>query len=152
MNKIIPISIIWILLLSGVGVATVTTMKVSTENYPPEKPVISGPSHITAGDEYIYGFETTDPEGNDVYYFVDWGDGTYSGWIGPYYSGTEAAAHHTYAVKGTITIHAKAKDNYSAESDWATYIPQWRNDISQQINVLLYNLITSHPIIIRENQ
>ena len=152
MNKIIPISMIWILLLSGVGVVAVTTMKVSTENYPPDKPVISGPSYITAEDEYIYGFETTDPEGGNVYYFVDWGDGTYSGWIGPYYSGTEAAAHHTYLEKGTVTILAKAKDNHGAESDWATYIPQWRNDISQQINVLLYNLLTSHRIKIRENQ
>jgi hypothetical protein len=148
MNKIIPISMIWILLLSGVGVVAVTTMKVSTENYPPEQPDISGPSYITAGDEYIYGFETTDPEGDDVYYFVDWGDGTYSGWIGPYYSGTEAAAHHTYAEKGTITIHAKAKDNYGAESEWSTYIPEWRNDISQQFNHLFYNFITCHRIII----
>ena len=148
MNKIIPISMIWILLLSGIGVVGLNTMKTTTENNPPEMSVIAGPSYITVGDEYIYGFETTDPEGDIVYYFVDWGDGTYSGWIGPYYSGTEAAAHHTYAKKVTIMIKAKAKDNYGAEGEWGVYYPKWRNDISQQFNHLLYNFITCHRIII----
>jgi hypothetical protein len=149
MNKIIPISMIWVLLLSGIGVVGVSTMKTTIENNPPEMPVISGPSYITAGDEYIYGFETTDPERDSVYYFVDWGDGTYSGWIGPYYSGTEAAAHHTYAEKGTIMIKAKAKDNDGAEGEWGFYYPQWRNDIGQQFNHLFYNFITCHRIIIK---
>jgi hypothetical protein len=150
MNKIVPILIIGILVLSGIGVVGINTMKTTSDNNPPEKPGISGPSYITAEDEYIYGFEITDPEGDNVYYFVDWGDGTYSGWIGPYYSGTEAAAHHTYALQGAVTIHAKAKDNFNAESVWATYIPQWRNDISQQCNQLFYDFITCHRIIIKE--
>jgi len=150
MHKIVLIFVIGILLLGGISVVGINTIKTMTDTNPPEIPGISGPSYITVGDEYIYGFATTDPEGDDVYYFVDWGDGTYSNWIGPYYSGTEAAAHHIYAEKGTITIHAKAKDNSGVESDWATYIPQWRHEISQQINPLFYNFIPCHRIIIEE--
>jgi len=152
MNKLILISILGILLLSGFSVVAVTTMKTSTENYPPDKPVISGPSYITVGDEYIFGFETTDPDGNDVYYIVDWGDGCTTDWFGPYYSGTEAAAHHTYIKKGTYIIKVKAKDNFGAESDWEIYVPEWRNNISQQINPLFHNFITCHRIIIEEYQ
>ncbi len=151
MNKIVSISIIGILLLGGICVGGVNTIKTMTDNNPPEMPDISGPSFITEEDEYIYGFEAIDSDGDSVYYFVDWGDGTYSNWIGPYYSGTEAAAHHAYAIKGAYTIHVKAKDNYGADSEWATYYPKWRNEINQQINLPFINLITSHHISIKES-
>ena len=124
---------IMILVLSGVGVVAITTMKASTDNYPPNTPVISGPAYCTIGGEYIFGLVTTDPEGDDVYYFVDWADGDTSGWLGPYYSGIEGAAHHTYAQKAAFVIHAKAKDTNGAESDWAEYIIGWSDSNSQQI-------------------
>jgi uncharacterized protein YcfL len=87
-------------------------------NVPPEKPVIEGPSHGKAGRTYKYSFVTTDHEGDDIYYYVDWGDNTSSGWIGPYSSGEEITRSNKWTEKGTYIIRCKAKDTYDAESLW----------------------------------
>jgi hypothetical protein len=52
--------------------------------------------------------------------YFDWGDGTNTGWIGPFNSGHELTVNHTWTKRGTYTIKAKAMDNYSAESGWGT--------------------------------
>jgi len=56
-------------------------------NDPPEKPTINGPTSAKTGEDHKYTFVTTDPDGDDVYYFVDWGDETNSSWLGPSNSG-----------------------------------------------------------------
>ncbi|MBN2599399.1 MAG: hypothetical protein JXA75_02575 [Candidatus Thermoplasmatota archaeon] len=86
----------------------------------PDIPTIDGPASGKAEIAYDYNFSTTDPEGHNMYYFIDWGDDTNSGWIGPYPSGDEITKSHTWSKKGTYIIKTKAKDIYSAESDWAT--------------------------------
>jgi hypothetical protein len=88
------------------------------QNQPPNNPTITGPTSGSAGTAYTYTFVTTDPEGDNVYYYVDWGDGTYSGWLGPSASGEEITQSHTWSEEGTYTIRCKAKDINGAESDW----------------------------------
>lgn len=90
------------------------------ENTPPDVPVITGPTYGKTGVTYQYVFETTDLENHDVFYYIDWGDGTNSSWIGPFLSGDEITESHTWPKKGTYVIMAKAKDIYGAESAWAT--------------------------------
>jgi len=87
-------------------------------NLPPDAPLITGPAKGKVGTPYIYNFTAIDPEGNEMYYFIDWGDGTNSSWIGPYSSGIEIPKSHTWSKKGTYTIIAKAKDIYGNEGDW----------------------------------
>jgi len=89
------------------------------QNYPPDTPDISGPETGTPGVTYSYTFETTDPNGDDVYYWVDWGDNSNSGWFGPYLSDTQASSSHGWSQQGTYTIEVKAKDNHEAESQSA---------------------------------
>ena len=85
---------------------------------PPSVPEISGPAKGKPGTSYKFDFVSTDPENDNVYYYVDWGDGTYSEWLGPYASGAIASANHMWSTKGTYLIKAKAKDEHGAESDW----------------------------------
>jgi outer membrane protein assembly factor BamB len=89
-------------------------------NSSPSTPTIDGTSSGKAKQNYNYTIVSTDPEGNNISYYVNWGDGTNTGWIGPYTSGEEQTVNHTWNKKGTYTIQVKAKDNYSAESDWET--------------------------------
>jgi len=89
-------------------------------NNPPSAPSITGSTNGTAGNTYTYTFVTTDPDGDNVSYFIDWGDNNSSGWLGPYDSGLEKTASHSWSQKGTYTIKAKARDIYGAESDWTT--------------------------------
>jgi outer membrane protein assembly factor BamB len=88
------------------------------DNSSPSTPSIDGPATGTIEQNYNYTIVSTDPEGNNISYYVNWGDGTNTGWIGPYISSQEQTVSHTWAKKGTYTIQVKAKDNYSAESDW----------------------------------
>lgn len=91
-----------------------------TNNQPPTIPKLDGPDKGSPGVIYSYTVKSTDYDYQDLFYFIDWGDGTNTGWIGPYTQGEEVIVNHTFANKGTYTIKAKAKDVLNAESDWAT--------------------------------
>ncbi|MCK4364827.1 MAG: hypothetical protein KAW45_02125 [Thermoplasmatales archaeon] len=88
-------------------------------NIPPNEPDIEGPISGIPGTEYEYTFVTTDPEDGDLYYYIDWGDGTIEKWIGPYESGEEVTRNHNWNENGNYTIRAKAKDAYKGKSDWS---------------------------------
>ena len=98
-----------------------TPLTVYIGMHPPNTP--STPSGATTGyhcNSYTYSTSTTDPDGDDVYYLFDWGDGTNSGWIGPYSSGSSASADHTWSEPGTYEVKVKAKDTDDMESDWSS--------------------------------
>ena len=92
-------------------------------NFPPDPPTIDGPESGEIGIQYTYTFKAIDYEGNNVSYYVDWGDGKYTDWFGPYPTGVEATAAHAWNSKGDYNIKAKAKDNLSLESDWSDLYP-----------------------------
>jgi len=87
-------------------------------NKPPEAPTIDGPTNGKTGEELTYTFVTEDPEENDLYYYINWDDGTYEEWIGPYNSGEEIQFTHSWSSAGIYDISVKARDIYGAESDW----------------------------------
>jgi len=93
-------------------------------NQAPSPPTINGPTTGKTGTSLDYKFKSTDPDGDQVSYFVKWGDGTNTGWFGPFTSGVEQTKSNTYSSKGTYLIEAKAKDTYGAESTWATFSVQ----------------------------
>jgi len=68
------------------------------------------------GDLFV---STLDPDGDDVFYLVDWDDGTSSEWLGPYQSGEVVEISHEWSEPGTYEIKVKAKDMHSGESDWS---------------------------------
>ena len=86
---------------------------------PPDPPTISGPSTGKTGHEYDYRFNTTEYEGEDVYYWIDWGDGNCEEWIGPYPPNQEIIESHIWEEQGEYIIQAKAKDVVDAESNWS---------------------------------
>lgn len=89
-------------------------------NEPPNLPIITGPTTGKINVVIDYNFTTTDPDGDDVYFFIDWGDSTNSSWIGPYQSGEKIVKSHMWTKKGDYTIKVKAKDIYGNESGWRT--------------------------------
>ncbi|KYK22871.1 hypothetical protein AYK21_03450 [Thermoplasmatales archaeon SG8-52-2] len=87
-------------------------------NNPPETPSIDGPTNGVMDTKYDYSFHSSDPEGLHIWYFIDWGDGKTTSWIGPYNSDVEIVRSHKWTEQGTYTIRCKAKDPYGDESDW----------------------------------
>jgi hypothetical protein len=102
--------------LSGYRLQTLTTV----QDTAPATPSIEGPTKGKKGVSYDYSFVSADAEDDDVFYFVDWGDGTNSSWVGPFDSGEEQILSHTFTKKGSYTIQVKARDVFYAESDWGT--------------------------------
>jgi outer membrane protein assembly factor BamB len=121
------------------------------ENQPPDKPdKPSGPLKGKINIEYNYTTNTTDLDDEKISYFFDWGDGTYSGWLGPYESGQIIGASHAWVEKGNYQIKVKARDIHDAQSDWSDIltitITKSKNKV---INIpslsFLQNFIQSHP-------
>ena len=87
-------------------------------------PVISGPTIGNPGVKYDYTFITEDPEGDNIWLYIDWDDGTNSSWIGPYNSGEEVVVGHKWDIDDKYVIKAKSKDywHYSYSSEYEVKI------------------------------
>jgi outer membrane protein assembly factor BamB len=90
------------------------------DSQPPNTPTIQGLAHGRTGRTYRYTVLSTDPDGDDISYYVDWGDGTNTDWLGSYDSGQEQTVSHTWETDGTYTIQVKAMDSNGVESGWGT--------------------------------
>jgi hypothetical protein len=89
------------------------------KNSAPEPPAVSGPGVAKPGAELTFGFTSVDPDGDDVWYMISWGDGAPAEWSPGRPSGERYNETHTYPDSGDYFVRAKAKDNDGAESDWS---------------------------------
>jgi serine protease AprX len=89
---------------------------VATAPFPPH---INGSAEGDVGRSLDFTFQTTDPANSNVYYWVDWGDGSHEEWFGPCASGVTVTIPHTWSNQGNYSITAKAKNTLGAESDWS---------------------------------
>jgi len=87
----------------------------------PSKP--SGPSSGKIYQKYNFIVSTTDPDGDQLYYLFDFGDGVTSFWYGPYESGEECTASHIYHERGHYQVKVKAQDSSGAESNCSDPLP-----------------------------
>jgi hypothetical protein len=118
------------------------------ENYAPIKPAISGPAKGEPEITYTFTFNATDPNGEDIYYYIDWADGTNTGWLGPYSSGQQIALNHTWSTKQKFTIKAKAKDIHDDESEWSYHtISLPKSKLTLQS--ILLRLLERFPIVFK---
>ena len=116
-----------------------------TDNQPPNVPEVTGPAEGKPGNSYLFNMITEDPQDHDIYYFVDWGDNTTTDWLGPYISGTEIHATHSWDVKGTYNVKVKAKDSMGAESDWGNVTIVMPMDYRFSLSVFLQHLFERFP-------
>ena len=92
-------------------------------NDPPYPPTINGPTEGAKDVEIEFTFVTNDPDLDDVYYYIEWGDGSFEDWIGPFECSVEITANHTWTMEGEYNIRAKAKDVYDFEGEWSDIFP-----------------------------
>ena len=108
----------------------------------PMFPTITGPMSGELGDCYEYEVSYEDPEGDDVYFKINWGDGRIQNWDGPYKSGEVVNYSHywspiSFPGGGNFNIVVQAKDDY--------------NVLSRQSKIRIFmdgkNSLAAHPII-----
>ena len=115
----------------------------ASTNDPPETPTITGPTNGGIDTPLTFTFNSVDPDGDDVEYYIRWGDGHVENWDGPHASGSDVILAHTYTRENTYTIEAKARDTFGDESGWATHsvtIPRSKN-----IGSIFLRFLEKHP-------
>jgi hypothetical protein len=99
----------------------VDNVKISEINHPPNTPdTPPGPTTLEIGESGIYTTKTIDPDGDQVFYLWNWGDGNISDWMGPYASGATINTTHIWSTAGIYEVKVQAKDTNNEESDWST--------------------------------
>ena len=96
------------------------TLQIKSNSQPPIKP--DKPIGELISDKNIiqnYSVVTTDPDNDSIYYLFDWGDGTYSEWLGPYGSGEICNVTKKWNNAGNYLIKVKAKDTNGVQSEWS---------------------------------
>lgn len=116
---------------SKIVLTTVVTLANSyAKNSPPNTPEINGPTSGEYGEKQNYIIVTSEPENNEVSYYVDWGDGAADDWSLFMSPEEEYSISHIWNEEGTYNIKVKAKDIYEFESEWATLevsMPKYKN-------------------------
>lgn len=80
----------------------------------PEVPVIGIPNFV-----HVFQASTTDPDGDEISYQFDWGDGTVSPWSDFIPSGDTVSMNRIYWGKGTYEVRVHAQDEKEEKSAWS---------------------------------
>lgn len=88
-------------------------------SFPPDPPALQGPTNGRPNKEYSFTAQTTDPEGSQILYLFNWGDGTTSDWIGPVNSGESVTTTHAFPEVGDYEVKVRAKDIDEATGYWS---------------------------------
>jgi hypothetical protein len=84
-------------------------------NSPPSAPTISGPGTGKPNTDYDFTLNSVDPDGDDVRFIVDWGDGD-SETTSFTTSGNDLTVSHMWTEQGTYSICVYAEDEFGALS------------------------------------
>ena len=88
---------------------------------PPTLNIPSGPTSGIPGTSYSYSTFAIDPDGDQIAYTFDWGDGTNST-TALFDSGAIANASHAWNIAGIYAVKAKATDSNGLDSEWSNAI------------------------------
>lgn len=107
----------------------------------------SGP--ISGKQELEYTFTakaTNDPYWDEIYYYFDWGDGTFSDVIGPYSSNEFAETTHAWSDSRTYQIRVKAlltnsEESLSEETGWSDPLTIGIKIKSKFVNILQFTFL-----------
>ena len=99
----------WVVKLSGLS------------NPPGDPAILSGPNSVITGIICNYSTVSTDPDGDQLKYTFDWGDGrtTVTSFVN---SGTKGNASQSWIRAGTYKVAAYASDSNGAMSGWSKFL------------------------------
>ena len=89
-------------------------------NQAPLKPLKpSGPFYIEPGVDFTYSSSTYDPDGDQIRYRFDWGDGNISDWTGFLNGNVSISWTYQWNQVSNFTIRAQAQDETGENSSWS---------------------------------
>jgi len=114
----------------------------------PSSPEIDGPNNCKMNVEYDYNFITTSPLSNNLYYWIEWGDNSGTGWIGPYASGEKITISHKWRMEKIYTIKARCKDIDNLWGPWGEFeVEVKKSHEMTAYNTLFLKLFEKFPLL-----
>ncbi|MCP4685951.1 MAG: hypothetical protein GY867_10985 [bacterium] len=80
----------------------------------------TGLTTVTVGASADYTTSATDPDGDGLYFQMDWGDGQITEWLGPFDEGVPHVFSHSWSAGGSYDIKVRTKDWYEEVTDWSS--------------------------------
>jgi len=116
-----------------------------SEEGAPNPPIIEGPTNGKNNTLYSYNISTIDPQGDNVFFMIDWGDDIIEGWIGPVSSGNVIEMTHSWNKRDNYVISVKAKDINDDESLWSTFEISMPKNYKLNSMINISRFINNHP-------
>ena len=132
----------WVLL--GIVENTTYDFVLTSGNIPPTRPIITGLTRVPPGT-YEYTFNSTDPNGDDIKYLINWGDDNTEE-TDFYPSGKEIELSHTFLKTSIYLISAKAEDIHEMQSD-VGMIPVRISQSRHLINLIISQFLEHFPLL-----
>jgi len=120
---------------------------ITTPGSAPHDLVIDGPSQGGEGDSLKFTFSSIDDENQTISYFIDWDDGSNTGWFGAYASGEEGEKSHSWSTRDKYSVRIKARDEYEAESAWESIEVEIPKNKAFIFNSFFIKFLEQHPFI-----
>ena len=122
-KKIIGILVVLAFFLTTLQVIGIENNEIQQQkppiNLPPSTPDLNVPDQGQVRDTIWISMISTDPENDEVKYFIEWGDGEGDWNLHWITSGVLFRISHKYKYEGDFIVRVKAKDYYDSESGWA---------------------------------
>jgi hypothetical protein len=109
------------------------------DNGQPSKPTISGTRNVKADREYTYTASSSDPDGQQLFYMWDWGDGNYSEWD------DSPRATYSWPDPEGIEIRVLVKDFYGYESEWSDSFKT--KPYTNTLDIPIFDILKNHPLL-----
>ena len=113
-------------------------------NTPPDAPKINGPAHGKMGVSYDYTYNATDPDRDDIWYHISWGDKEIIHIYGPYHSGEEITLFYTWSEKGIYNISCWVRDICNEVSNTTTLEVKMPRDKKFNFYIIFFNWLVEH--------
>jgi PKD domain len=87
----------------------------------PDKPCIIGPSSGRTNINQTYCINCIDMDGDNIQYYIEWGDNSTANWSEPFNSNETVNFSHIWVKQGNYSIKVKARDELGRQSYWETF-------------------------------
>jgi parallel beta-helix repeat protein len=104
------------------------------DNQPPLVESLSGPEYGKSGT-HSFNAGVFDPDQDLCYIKFNWGDGSYSGWLGPVANENLIETEHSF-LEGIYHLKVKARDEFGNESNWSDSLVIHIEDIAPDIKII----------------
>ncbi len=94
-------------------------------NHAPDAPAVTaGPQYCLQDSTYSFSAAASDPDGDSVTVRFDWGDSTFSHWVGLFASGETFTFTHAWSDTGTYEVRVTAQDHQRTSDPSEGYVVQ----------------------------